>query len=406
MASQTWRQIQPWQIGKIPVLQTTLIFFLFVHILAAVVAFSVMELVPPVHSRYDQPVYDIHSTVFRTQEPLRDWLEPWYRWDTGWYLLIAWQGYRLGNGSIVFPPLYPFVIRLFTLFTSGNYLISALIVSNLFYILALALLYRLTTLDYSPQVARRTIMYLMSFPTAFFLLAGYSESLFLTFAIGALLSARQKRYVLAGLLGFLASLSRLQGWTLMFPLAYIVYVEPGDLRRIVKQPITLARRLLAATGSLAGTAAYMAAMQISGLGSASQALEVHWHIRMTMPWTTVAVVARSIFSGSLQSVDLLSAGVFLFIIVIGVATIRRLRLSHSLYLWSTLGLILMRYNSSSQLQSLSRYALSMFPLFIALALLLDRPTPTARVMRIGYVIIGCASQCVLLIAFVHWQFVA
>jgi Gpi18-like mannosyltransferase len=337
MASQTWRQLQLWQIGKIPVLQTTLIFFLIVHIFAAVVAFSVTELVPPVHSRYDQPVYDIHNTVFRTQEPLRDWLEPWYRWDTGWYLLIAWQGYRLENGSIVFPPLYPFVIRLFTLFTGGNYLVSALIVSNLFYILALVLLHRLTTLDYGPQVARRTVLYLMSFPTAFFLLAGYIESLFLTLAIGAILGARQKRYLLAGLLGFLASLSRLQGWTLMFPLAYIIFAEPGDLRRIVKQPVILARRLFAATGSLAGTVAYMAAMQISGLGNASQALEVHWHIRMTMPWTTIADAARTIFSGSLQSVDLLSAGVFLFIIVIGVATIRRLRLSHSLYLWAPWG---------------------------------------------------------------------
>jgi hypothetical protein len=58
---------------------------------------------------------------------------------------------------------------------------------------------------------------------------------------------------------------------------------------------------------------------------------------MTMPWTTIADAARTIFSGSLQSVDLLSAGVFLFIIVIGVATIRRLRLSHSLYLWAPWG---------------------------------------------------------------------
>jgi hypothetical protein len=112
------------------------------------------------------------------------------------------------------------------------------------------------------------------------------------------------------------------------------------------------------------------------------------------------------FRWSLRSVDLLSAGIFLFIVVIGAATIRRLRLSYSLYLWGTLGLILMRYNASFQLQSLSRYALSMFPLFIALALVLDSPTPVTRVARIGYVIIGCTSQIVLLILFVHWRFVA
>jgi hypothetical protein len=406
MTSWTLRQIQPLPIRHIPVLQTAIVFFLIIHILAAVVAYGVTELVPPVHDRYDQQVYTIHSRVFSTQEPLRDWLEPWYRWDTGWYLLIAQQGYKLENGSIVFPPLYPLAIRFFTLFTRGNYLFSALIVSNLFYTLALALLYRLVSLDYSPRVARRTILFLMSFPTAFFLLAGYSESLFLALAIGAILSARQKRYLLAGLSGFLASLCRLQGWTLVFPLAYIVFAESGDWWWVARQPVVLARRLLAATGSLAGTAIYMAVLQMRGLGNASQALEVHWHIRMAMPWTTVTAVGRALFSGSLQSVDLLSAGVFLFIIVIGVAAVRRLRLSYSLYLWSTLGLILMRYNPNSQLQSLSRYALSMFPLFIALALLVDRPTPTARVVRIGYVIIGCMAQVVLLILFVHWEFVA
>ena len=57
--------------------------------------------------------------IFETRSiTLPDWgrvsqllINPWFRWDTGWYLKIAAVGYDLKDGSTVFPPLYPLLIR-------------------------------------------------------------------------------------------------------------------------------------------------------------------------------------------------------------------------------------------------------------------------------------------------------
>ncbi|HVO71055.1 MAG TPA: hypothetical protein VMT24_13475, partial [Aggregatilineaceae bacterium] len=99
-------------------------------------------------------------------------------------------------------------------------------------------------------------------------------------------------------------------------------------------------------------------------------------------------------------------GSFLLVVGVGLAAARRLKPPHSLYLWITLGFILTRYYPKFQLQSLPRYALSLFPLFVALALLLDRPTPAGRAARIVFVVSGCILQAVLLAHFSEWRWVA
>jgi hypothetical protein len=147
-------------------------------------------------------------------------------------------------------------------------------------------------------------------------------------------------------------------------------------------------------------------MQLSGLGNASQALETHWHIQVTTPWITLYRAAQVVTNGTLNPTDALNIGAFLLIVVVGLAASRRLKPPHSLYLWITLGFILTRYYPKYQLQSLPRYALSLFPLFIALALLLDRPTPAGRAIRIVCVVSGCILQVALLTLFSEWRWVA
>ena len=405
MISRTALRARLNQLRGDPALRTAVTGFIIARILTAVVAFGVVALDPP-HDWYTRPVYNIHSAVFTTQGVLRPWLEPWYRWDTGWYLLIAHEGYHAGNGSIAFPPLYPLLIRALTPLTDGDSLIAAMLVSNVFCLVALVLLYRLVALEHDERAAQHSLIFLMSFPTAFYLVAGYTESLFLTLALGAILAARHQRYLLSGLLALLASLSRLQGWTLAIPLAYIVYVELGDLRQIARQPVALGRRLPAVAGSVLGSGVYLIGTQLGGLGNASQVLETHWHIRVTTPWVTLYHAAQVVVDGTVTPTDLLNLGAFVFIIVVGLAAIHRLKPAYSLYLWITLGFILTRYYPKFQFQSLPRYALSLFPLFMVLALLLDRPTPVGRAVRAAYVVLGGLLQAVLLALFVEWRWVA
>ena len=85
-------------------------------------------------------------------KPAPSLLDIWNNWDSPSYLDIAENGYREYGDKmwvrIVFFPLYPFLIRLFALVLQ-NYKLSALVVSNLSYIIACFYLYRLVLRSYT-----------------------------------------------------------------------------------------------------------------------------------------------------------------------------------------------------------------------------------------------------------------
>ena len=53
----------------------------------------------------------------------------WQRFDTLWYLRIAAQGYARHDGSTVYFPLYPMLIRLLGTLFASNYLLAALVLA-------------------------------------------------------------------------------------------------------------------------------------------------------------------------------------------------------------------------------------------------------------------------------------
>ena len=143
------------------------------------------------------------------------------RWDSQQYLRIAQFGYvnqgDAANG-IVFFPFYPFLIRIITFdFNYAN--LSGLIISNVCSILSVVYLFKLVKLDYSDSVAKKTILFLCIFPTACFLSAVYTESVFLLLTIASLYYARNSKWPLAGLLGILSTLTRITGLVLVPTLA-------------------------------------------------------------------------------------------------------------------------------------------------------------------------------------------
>jgi Gpi18-like mannosyltransferase len=110
------------------------------------------------------------------------------------YLKIALNGYELNESNIHHLPLYPALIRLLHEIIGGHVAISALLVSNLAFILALSYIYRLVKLDEASSIAWRTPFYLAIFPPAFFYLVGYTESLFLLGSVSAFYHARQRTW--------------------------------------------------------------------------------------------------------------------------------------------------------------------------------------------------------------------
>ncbi len=148
--------------------------------------------------------------------------------DSYHYLHIAqhWYDSNPANDQynfIVFFPLYPILIRLITF--NFNYInLSALIVSNISSVIALIYLFKLTKLDFDDGVAQKAILFLSIFPTAYFLSVIYTEGLFLALIIASLYYARREKWPLAGVLGFLAALTRLGG-LLMMPVLIVEYLH-------------------------------------------------------------------------------------------------------------------------------------------------------------------------------------
>src|SRR5437879_8427230 len=68
----------------------------------------------------------------------------------------------------------------------------ALAIATLAYVAGLTLLDHLVSRRHGREVAQRTVLYTALFPTAFFFLTGYAESLFLALVAGVFLAGEQR----------------------------------------------------------------------------------------------------------------------------------------------------------------------------------------------------------------------
>src|SRR5207244_9405299 len=98
-------------------------------------------------------------------------------------------------------------------------LAASIVVSNGAFLGGLVVLYFLTSSELSEDAARKAVLYLAVFPTSFFFLAPYSESLFLLLSVTSFWAARRGKWPLAGAAGALAALTRNLGLLLLPALA-------------------------------------------------------------------------------------------------------------------------------------------------------------------------------------------
>ncbi len=292
---------------------------------------------------------------------------PWQREDAQWYEKIATQGYRPDDGTSVFLPLLPLLMRIASPLTLGNVALAGMLVSSLVAVVALALFYKLASLDVGPNTALRTVLYLALFPTAFFLQSAFTESLFLALAIGAFWCARGGKWGLVVLLAGLSGLTKVQGALLCLPLAleYIAWARrnPGPLPRRATQfaAVVLAGPL--ATGVFFAFIRYVVGDPLSW--SARQ--NAMWHHQVTWPGETLAIAFQKAFAEGQLTINTFDLGVFALFSILTVASFR-LRISYGLQALTVLAPSLLHVGSQFPLMSFSRYALAAFPCFIVLAL--------------------------------------
>jgi hypothetical protein len=168
--------------------------------------------------------------------------------DTGHYLRIATQGYfPRGPGapspslSPAFFPGYPmtarFLARCFGLgqaSIAGQFAALAAL-SLIASAVSAVLLHKLATELSGERIARTAVIVLLAGPYSVFLMASYSEGLFLALALASWLAGRRNAWLLAGSFGAAAALVRINGLFLAVALATMFLLavrrEPGSVRR-------------------------------------------------------------------------------------------------------------------------------------------------------------------------------
>ncbi len=287
----------------------------------------------------------------------------WTKWDTGNYLTIAENGYgSSANTLIAFFPLYPYLTKVFTLLFQ-NYMLSALVISNLAYAVAAYFLYELVKLDYEKEDALRAIIYLSVFPTAYFLHAAYTESLFLALTISSFYYARNGRWAISGILGMLAAATRITG-ILLLPVLIVEYLSQKSYKIRNIRPDLLWIGIIGL-----GLLAYLILNYVVA-GDPFYFLEVQqasWSRKIALPYEGF-VNAIGGMQGRVPSGALTGDWAEIIFAALGLAGVIysffRLRLSYSLYILLTWLLV----TSSVIWLSIPRFTLTMFPLFILMAL--------------------------------------
>ncbi len=172
-------------------------------------------------------------TLLPTPQPPNLLYDGWLRWDVFWYGQIALRGYtnQAQNGAqkdMVFFPLYPLATWAMKHLVGDLYL-AGMLVSGISLVGASFLLYRLVELHHGVEVARNALLMMLVYPYSFFLSAMYTESLFLVAVLGAFYLAERERWVLAGLCGAAAALTRVAGVALA-PALVLLYLEKKKWR--------------------------------------------------------------------------------------------------------------------------------------------------------------------------------
>lgn len=139
------------------------------------------------------------------------WLDGWFHYDAGWYVLIATEGYDYVPGqqsSIAFFPVYPLTVRALGA-VLGDVQVAGTVVAALAG-LATVLLFGRWVWDRIPRrAAVLAVTLLLIYPYAMFLYGAiYADSLFLLCTIGAFLLLDRRWFVAAGLVGALATAGR------------------------------------------------------------------------------------------------------------------------------------------------------------------------------------------------------
>lgn len=304
------------------------------------------------------------------------------RWDAESFLNIAENGYAPEGKHrflLVFLPLYPLLTKLVA-FIFGNYIVSAVIVSTIASIAAALLFRLLVRLDHPERTAQAAVLFFFIFPTSFVLHIPYTEALFMALLIGSFWAARTEKWLAAGILGFLACFTRVNGIILVPALCFEAWEQYRVRREFDRRWSYL---LIAPLGFIAylGVNIYVAGHPFKFLDYQRE----NWYKSMSFPYDGIVGKVYTILDQSPESGNLYGLQELLFV-AIGLAFIvfgwKHMRNSYRV--WMVLNWLL--FISTSFILSVPRYTLTLFPMFILMAVAARRKPVLGTVFTVWSVL--------------------
>ncbi len=341
-------------------------------------------------------------------------IDIWARWDSGFYLDIINQGYSyiLGEqSSVAFFPLYPLMVKALTIIFP-NPVFAGMIISNLCFFAALLYLHKLISFEFGQDAAKRSLILLCLYPASFFFSAVYTESSFLLFSVQAFYYARTKRWGLASLAAMLASATRVTGiiclgiigleWLRHHGWTFSTALKPQAWKNLSKALRTDFLSLIAILASSFGLLSYMLYLRQNFSDPlAFLTVQAAWEREQLGPililWRDLNRFILGLSSGEGFYWQVLLDVPALFLgLTVGVFVWKRLGASYGL--WVFIGLLL---PISSATQSLLRYLVVLFPVFMMLGVWTKNKWLD---YSLRFVFAGLLGVCFSL--FVNWYFVA
>jgi hypothetical protein len=315
------------------------------------------------------------------------------RWDAGWYLGIAEEGYAdRGDAryqtNVAFFPAYPLTVRVvggllgarwgspdhpidtFETFSERRHvrlLHAGLLVSIVSLMAGLVYLFRLAReLTGSEEAAARAVLVASVYPFAFFFGAMYTEALFLLCIVAAFYHFRHRQWVWAAVAGLVAGLVRPNGCLLSVPLAVLALQH---WRADQYRTGTLIRGL--ATASMAGVGMLLFTWWLHGhTGEWFLWLKAHgaWgrqfeglHVILAERWRNLMEVGPAIYAAQ-HVVELFNMAATLLAVVVSWPVARRYGAAYAVLLLIT---VLPPLFMGGFL-SLGRVTATLFPIFVYL----------------------------------------
>jgi len=336
---------------------------------------------------------------------------PWANFDGVHYLSIAGNGY---TQDVRFFPLFPLFINITSRFVGQNMPFSqtqfliALIFSSAFLFIGLIYFYKLILLDYDEKVAKRAIIFLLIFPTSFFFVAVYSESLFFLLAVLIFYFSRRKRWLISGVLGCLLSATRIVG-VFIFPALVCEFAVSEKLFE-KKLPVTRIFEFLSKGWALFlvpiglvsysfynfqryGDFLYFLKAQAE-LGNSRSVNSIVLFPQTLVRYTKILFsFPASRFEWWVALLELLTFFFVSFLFYLG--WIKRVRVSYMIFAFFAFLIPV----SSGTFSALPRYSIVLFPIFIVLSILLTKKSTV-------FYILSLSIQFLLLVFFSRGYFIS